>query len=194
MEITSPMKFRKKPVVIDAAQYDGTNSEAVIQTLEMEHGKDVVFTPSGGMVLRTLESKEFLVSVDDFVIKGVKGEFYACKPDIFAMTYEADRGAPRPEGGLRQMTFDEWVKNHHVRFERIELFAAKAAWEAALKYAVPLDETARIPQELFDGMAVYVELGTRTVQHHHVAIVLDAVVRLIRKRQQAQTAPQKERP
>lgn len=81
------MKFRKKPVVIDAVQF----------TQEMHEGKaewprGVVwgYVPGddrGGAIVETLEG-HMKVSVGDWIIKGVAGEFYPCKPDIFARTYE----------------------------------------------------------------------------------------------------------
>ena len=41
----------------------------------------------GGLIIKTLEG-EHVATIGDFIIKGVKGEFYPCKPNIFAMTYE----------------------------------------------------------------------------------------------------------
>lgn len=85
------MRFRKKPVVIEAVQYLGNNSEEVCRVLGMEHGKHVRWTETGGMLIVTLEG-DMLARVDDWIIKGVKGEFYPCKPDIFAATYEPVTG------------------------------------------------------------------------------------------------------
>lgn len=78
------MKYRKKPVVIDAVQYLTENSEAM---LELLNGCTGWHLASGGIVIPTLEGKH-TASPGDWVIKGVKGEYYPCKPDIFAMTYE----------------------------------------------------------------------------------------------------------
>jgi len=97
-------KFRKKPVVIDAMQYDGTyeSSEAVfawaysfgapvpqMNTRPVNHDHIEIHTLEGAM----------LAVAGDWIIRGVKGEFYPCKPDIFEATYEpvADegRGGPR---------------------------------------------------------------------------------------------------
>ena len=78
-------KFKKKPVIIEAVQYDNNKNEI----------EEFV-----GTALRTLqkESETFLfidtlegtmrIDPDDYVIKGVHGEFYPCKPDIFEETYE----------------------------------------------------------------------------------------------------------
>ncbi len=80
------MKFRKKPVVIEAVQYTGDN------VAEIEAFCPDTFEDSGILFIRTLEG-DHQCSVNDFVIKGVKGEFYSCKPDIFEMTYDKVEGA-----------------------------------------------------------------------------------------------------
>ena len=78
-------KFRKKPVVIEAVQYVGRNSEDI-----HEFCGSVAREPVGEdyMEIVTLEGV-MKASVGDYVIKGVSGEFYPCKPDIFEKTYEA---------------------------------------------------------------------------------------------------------
>lgn len=73
--------FRKKPVVIEAIQFRGNFDE-----LESFVGGDANFT-NGELVIATLEGA-LHASDGDWIIKGVKGEFYPCKPDIFAATYE----------------------------------------------------------------------------------------------------------
>lgn len=76
------MKFRKKPVVIDAVQFTRAN----FAEIEAFVGGDAEFR-NGELVVATLEGA-MRASPDDWIIKGVKGEFYPCKPDIFAATYE----------------------------------------------------------------------------------------------------------
>lgn len=87
-------KFRKKPVVIEAVQWRGDNLREVIaftgrnesaESWTWDHFEDVVRRE--GLMIFTLEGKH-LASVGDYIIKGVHGEFYPCKPDIFAKTYE----------------------------------------------------------------------------------------------------------
>lgn len=81
-------KFRKKPVVIDAVQYTGKNVDEI---LDFARAHAQWQYPHDRMVLSTLENLQgefFEVSKGDWVIKGVKGEFYPCKPDIFEQTYE----------------------------------------------------------------------------------------------------------
>lgn len=78
------MKFRKKPVVIEAWQW----TEAMDQGLEPWPPTPVKRVNDSPPHIETLEGKMF-VNVGDWIIKGVKGEYYPCKPDIFEATYEA---------------------------------------------------------------------------------------------------------
>jgi hypothetical protein len=84
-------KFRKKPVVIDAWQWDETKETfETLQAAGMTCGHyDSHLTENfvRNMRVQTLEGSMF-ADRDDWIIKGVKGEFYPCKPDIFAATYE----------------------------------------------------------------------------------------------------------
>ena len=77
--------YRKKPVVIQAVQWTGENNTEIL------HFCSTCYITSSGkakdLIVSTLEG-DMSASVGDFIIKGVKGEFYACKPDIFDMTYE----------------------------------------------------------------------------------------------------------
>lgn len=77
-------KYTKKPVEIEALQFNGNNFEEVEN---FTISGDLYYKENGDMFVATLEG-EHKVSVGDFIIKGVKGEFYPCKPDIFEMTYE----------------------------------------------------------------------------------------------------------
>jgi len=92
------MKYRKKPVVIEAIQWTGKNHREQNDFLGgdpknylstsgthfyIDHSK-----VDGGLIIKTLEG-EHIASIGDFIIKGVKGEFYPCKPDIFEQTYDA---------------------------------------------------------------------------------------------------------
>lgn len=80
------MKYRKKPVIIEAIQFNGWNFDEI---------NDWMFNTKGiypsyfkeTMTIKTLEG-DMVASVGDYIIKGVKGEFYPCKPDIFKQTYE----------------------------------------------------------------------------------------------------------
>lgn len=84
------MKYRKRPVVIDAIQFDGSDLSVMnIRTLvggsatakTIDHRDNLLFIPTLEGLMRA--------DVGDWIIRGVKGEIYPCKPDIFAATYEA---------------------------------------------------------------------------------------------------------
>lgn len=88
-------EYRKKPVKVRAVQWTGTNLEEVkrfvgdkliysINDAAWEVGKAA---PNVVLRIRTLEG-EHIANVNDYIIKGVAGEFYPCKPEIFAATYD----------------------------------------------------------------------------------------------------------
>lgn len=80
-------KFRKKPVVIEAVQNRALNE--IPQWLEdARNGGSVRHLPDGSISIATLEGVMF-ANPGDWIIRGVKGELYPCKPDIFEATYEA---------------------------------------------------------------------------------------------------------
>lgn len=81
------MKYRKKPVIIEAIQYTGNNYSEVCDFVGKELRIPLIKYNPGELIIETLEGNH-IVSVNDFIIKGVRGEFYACKPDIFEETYE----------------------------------------------------------------------------------------------------------
>ncbi len=77
------MWFRKKPVVIEAVQFNGRNPAQI-----MGFTKSTATLDEDGLIrIHTLEGW-MIASVGDWIIKGVKGEFYPVKPDIFEATYE----------------------------------------------------------------------------------------------------------
>ena len=78
------MKYRKKPVVIEAVQWTGNNHAEMCEFIDPEVFEII---PRVGLVIHTLEGDHH-ASPGDYIIKGVNGEFYPCKPDIFAKTYE----------------------------------------------------------------------------------------------------------
>ena len=91
-EKDTPMRFRKKPVVIEAQQFRADKCP-----LPFARDGVMLFTADIGWHVETLEGP-LRVSDGDWIIKGVKGEFYPCKPDVFAATYESadTAGAARP--------------------------------------------------------------------------------------------------
>lgn len=107
--MNTPMKFRKKPVIIEAMRLEGTAGETMevyrwveentagsYDTNARDEDGRLLTTPGSGvsidaatgfLVIATLEG-EMTAKPGDWIIRGVAGEFYPCKPDIFAATYE----------------------------------------------------------------------------------------------------------
>lgn len=87
------MKYRKKPVVIEAMRFDGTPEKfsAIFKGLGAKDEELLFATDVNGgnpeMVIATLEG-EMTAKPGDWIIKGIKGEFYPCRDDIFSATYE----------------------------------------------------------------------------------------------------------
>lgn len=85
-------KYRKKPVIVKAIQYNNLNVEEIEafvgKRLSSEIYDNRITPPKRYLAIDTLEGI-MKVSPFDYVIQGIKGEFYACKPDIFTKTYEA---------------------------------------------------------------------------------------------------------
>lgn len=85
-------KFRKKPVVIEAVLWDGENCREMYDFLTgnvdgfMESSGENFYIDhekvKGGLIIKTLEG-EHIASIGDYIIKGVNGEYYPCKTDIF---------------------------------------------------------------------------------------------------------------
>lgn len=117
-------KFRKKPVVIDAMQWTGANVQELTNFLA---GFKVHVAPPNGeaecrtciarfdytvspatVIIPTLEG-DHTASAGDWIIRGIKGEFYPCKPDIFEMTYE-----PVPSSAL------PWIETARASGETVK--------------------------------------------------------------------------
>lgn len=83
------MKYRKKPVVIEAMQFTG-GFESAYAIQDWANTVGVGRHPDRGYHLKVLTLEGVMeAQPGDWIIKGLKGEFYPCKPDIFAATYEA---------------------------------------------------------------------------------------------------------
>jgi hypothetical protein len=81
-------QYRKKPVVIEAVQLEDLEIYTLMSIQKFFGlGKDIFEFKEDGVVIKTLEG-DMRASIGDWIIKGVHGEFYPCKPDIFEKTYE----------------------------------------------------------------------------------------------------------
>ncbi|QEQ94965.1 hypothetical protein pEaSNUABM56_00189 [Erwinia phage pEa_SNUABM_56] len=95
-------KYRKKPVEIEAHRFDGSSTSVGQIKNWIEKGvfrESEISTRDCGRTIEipTLEGL-MVASAGDMIIKGVKGEFYPCKPDIFAATYDLVEGETRAPG------------------------------------------------------------------------------------------------
>ena len=85
-------KYRKKPVEIDAIQLHMSNMESLIEQMrrdgyEVESFSQPPMRAISGLKIKTLEGT-MQANFGDWIIKGVQGEYYPCKPDIFEKTYD----------------------------------------------------------------------------------------------------------
>jgi hypothetical protein len=80
-------KYRKKPVVIEAMQYGPCTTLTVELAMFLDVAALVIKQTPDGLIIPTLEG-DHLVRLGDYIIRGIKGELYPCKPDIFEATYE----------------------------------------------------------------------------------------------------------
>ena len=103
------MKYRKKPVIVEAVHY-AVETVVMPKWIQQAFKNGTLFYDEDDLYVETLEGTHH-VSVGDYIIKGVKGELYPCKPDIFDKTYEkaVEQGKTHFEY-LKNCTMDEMVQ------------------------------------------------------------------------------------
>lgn len=117
--MTEPKSYTKKPVTIEAMQFDGTNGNDILDWVVDRNGRqhpDMRWHrgPADGhdepprLLITTLEGV-MRADVGDYIIRGVQGEFYPCKPDIFAESYE---------GPAEEVDGVEWSRAFNAARER----------------------------------------------------------------------------
>lgn len=130
------MMYRKKPVVIEAVLWTGENQREMFDFLTDGKKTDDYMTASGdtfyidhnkvkgGLIIKTLEG-EHIASIGDYIIKGVAGEFYPCKPEIFEQTYE-----------IIEKATDEIMQNPDMKNSTtpIEIFETQEELNECLKW------------------------------------------------------------
>lgn len=99
--------YRKKPVEVEAIQYNGVNATDIAEFVGDAYVHNVRIP-----VIRTLEG-EMRVVAGDWIIKGVKGEFYPCKPDIFYETYDVvNTEVVHRDAGTGEFVTEEYAEEH----------------------------------------------------------------------------------
>lgn len=87
-------KYRKKPVIIEAVQWNGRNFDEIMNFMKEDHGNKLNYENEEEHAYKTQELSIHTLegimkaSKNDWIIKGISNEFYPCKPDIFEKTYE----------------------------------------------------------------------------------------------------------
>ena len=83
------MKYRKKPVVVEAMRLPEENEDPAQELIDWLNDQErvVLSGRNGSLIIQTPEG-DMTANPGDWVIKGVKGELYPCKPDVFEATYE----------------------------------------------------------------------------------------------------------
>lgn len=137
------MKFTKRPVTIEAVLWNGSNTSE-IEAFTGEHhfwfnGADENPPKLG---IRTLEGK-LLAAVGDWIIKGVKGEFYPCKPDIFAATYVAAKEDPHAHLPPHQQRVMQELAELEDKRGKLEAFLDNPIFKG-----LPEDEKERLVRQL----------------------------------------------
>ena len=112
------MKYRKKPVVVDAMQLpaDGADASDELLTFLHEMGENWSSERDGSVVLRDRYEGVMVADPGDWIIRGVKGEYYPCKPDIFEKSYDMAWEAT--------MTHERWTeveKNQELKLTAQEI-------------------------------------------------------------------------
>ena len=103
------MKYRKKPVEIEAIQLTRENACEVL-TFCNSSGDIVASNDDGTVSIKTLEGT-MIANIGDYIIKGVKGEFYPCKPDIFEATYDL----------VEEETWEQYLPDLTMKLEPTEI-------------------------------------------------------------------------
>ena len=120
--MTMAAKFKKKPVEIEAMQWDGTLSSAneIMEWSSTNMGPRVVYNsytntkPEPHLNILTMEGV-MVARKNDWIIRGIHGEVYPCNPDIFEKTYAPSE---EEEDNKPQDEFSNWAKEAFVKLQK----------------------------------------------------------------------------
>ena len=161
------MKYRKKPIEIEAVQFNGLNpteiKNFVGDNCEVEIYDNKVTPPVAHIVIHTLEG-DMRVSKGDYVIKGVQGEYYPCRPDIFEQTYQ---GIEDSSEGL-----DEAAKAYALDTadDSEQYFARYLGYKDGAKWQKEQDD-----KELSEKIAAAYQLGVKDKEQKFVEGLDEAI-------------------
>ena len=125
------MNYTKRPVTIQAWQLNLKDPKNIVQMYELVNNVDVStmqmiaesyihseISRHGGLPIITLEGK-MIASDGDYIIRGIKGEFYPCKPDIFEKTYMPDPNIEDYINRIRDLANNRDVERTHIEADKI---------------------------------------------------------------------------
>ena len=125
------MNYTKKPVTIQAWKLNLKDPKNIIQMYELVNNVDVStlqmvaeshiqgeIRRHGGLPIKTLEGK-MIASDGDYIIRGINGEFYPCKPDIFEKTYMPDPNIEDYINRIRDLANNRDVEGTHIEADKI---------------------------------------------------------------------------
>ena len=130
------MKYMKKLIIVDAVQRTGNNIEEIKSFLDENGG--VYTITDNSLVINTLEG-DMLASLGDYIIKGIHGEFYPCKPDIFKETYDQVNVEIKGKVNITDNNNTKIIYNKIVRDNIPEIIKEKHE-KAIVKYRVITDK------------------------------------------------------
>lgn len=170
------MKYRKKPVEIEAIQLTEDNTCEVL-TFCNSHNDIVASNDNGTVSIRTLEGT-MVANIGDYVIRGVKGEYYPCKPDIFEATYD------KVEEGVAQERFlpdfevtlvPEEIANvaslldNDPRMKKVEFDSAACSLHFVIQYSgnAAINGIKEAAFTIYEGTTIIREDGIYRTEHRN---------------------------
>lgn len=152
------MKYRKKPVVIEAIQFfngdgKGNTIRECLEFCKMNKTPMGYDDFTGRLIIRTLEGV-MVASDGDYIIKGISGEFYPCKPDIFDLTYEKVEDDKYTESEKREINLEAIIHAMYEVFEKLDNILTPPAASGIM---TELYNTAGIRSNIADCVNIKIE-------------------------------------
>jgi hypothetical protein len=139
------MKFRKKPVVVEAMQFTEESKNQCFHFVTCNRAANFDLNGKPVLAIQTLEGV-MTASLGDWIIKGMAGEFYPCKPEIFDATYDAVVDSNTDDGYTHMKTLDVYVRLFDRASEVASIFQVGGEWHE--RAALPLGGST-----IVDGLA-----------------------------------------
>ena len=144
--------YKKKPVTVEAVQWTGENHAEMCEFIDPEVFEII---PREGLVIHTLEGDHH-ASPGDYIIKGVNGEFYPCKPDIFAKTYESAALTPPND----PLTLEQITAERDAAQAALAERAGLTNGYVQTLFGVPLERMRELAQAELEGRIVLRSAGS----------------------------------